>query len=389
MKTLCFNCASGISGDMVVGALLDLGLKKEFLIDELKKLKLKNYKLEIRKVIKKGVKATKFDVITEEEKKHRNLQDINLLIGCSGLSNEVKSLSKKIFYTLAKAEAKVHKTTINEVHFHEVGAIDSIIDIVAASILVDKLGVDQIFVSQISVGIGTTKCSHGIMKLPVPAVKELLKNFPLTVLKINKELTTPTGAAIVKTLSNDFIDKPDVEVYKKGYGAGTRDLDIANVLEVVMYDMNLSKDERVLLETNIDDMNPEFYEYIIEKLIKEGAIDAFVRPVIMKKKRPGVLLTVLCKPDVKDKMIGVIFDETTTFGIRINNVSRIKLDREIKKVDTKYGLIEVKIGRYNGIVKTISPEYESCKKIAKENSISLKKIYDMALIEAKCQFNSG
>lgn len=375
MRTLYFNCTSGISGDMVAGALLDLGINKEYLINELNKLRLNNYKLKIKKKKKKGIKATKFNVIKKKEKTHRNLKDIYRIINKSSVNKNVKLLSKKIFFNLAKAEAKVHKTNINEIYFHEVGAIDSIIDITAASILIDKLRVGKIYCSKVSVGRGKKKIIHGTVNLPVPVVRELLKDIPIKVLDINKEITTPTGAAIIKTLADDFVDDIHIQKYKKGYGAGTQDLEIPNVLEAIIGDVKVSKDKKVVLETNIDDMNPEFYEFIIEKLIREGSNDAFIQPVIMKKNRIGSLLTVICDYKLKDKMIDIIFNETTTFGIRVNNVSRVKLDRESKQVKTKYGLIDIKIGRYKGKIKTISPEYDNCKKIANEKKIPIKKIY--------------
>ncbi len=375
MRILYFNCQAGISGDMIVGSLLNF-LKKGFLIKELDKLKLSNYKIKIRRADKKGVKAIKFDVIAGKETKHRNLEDIHKIINKSGLNKEIKSLSKRIFLNLAKTEAKVHKTTIDQVHFHEVGAIDSIIDIVAASILINRLRIKNIYSSRISVGKGTIKCQHGVMKLPVPAVKELLKGIPTRILNINKELTTPTGAAIIRTIADDFVDDINIKIHKKGYGAGTRDLKIPNVLEAIIGEVKMEKEKIMTLETNIDDMNPEFYEYIIEKLIKEGANEAFIQPLIMKKNRIGTLLTVICAESLKDKMANIIFDETTTFGIRINNISRIKLEREIKKIKTKYGVVNVKIGKYKGKIRSITPEYEDCKRIAKKRNTPIRMVYD-------------
>jgi hypothetical protein len=373
MKTLYFNCSAGISGDMFVGALLDLTHENKFLIQELKKLNLKNYKIKITNINKKGINATKFTVITKEETEHRNLKDIYNIIDKSSLDINIKSLSKKIFLKLGEAEAEVHNTSIDQVHFHEVGAIDSIIDIVSASILLNKIKPDRIYSSRISTGRGKIKFCHGETTLPVPAVRKILEGVPLRTLNIPKELTTPTGAAIIKTITHEFTDL-NLEKAKTGFGAGTRNLDIPNVLEVNLIESNISK--KIILETNIDDMNPEFYNYIIEKIIKEGAKDAWVCPSIMKKNRTGSLLTVICDEEVKDKIIECIFDETTTFGIRISYIHRVELEREIKKVKTKYGFIDVKIGKYKGKIKTISPEYESCKKIAEEKNIPLKKVYD-------------
>jgi len=381
MKVLYFNCQSGISGDMIVGALLDLGIKKSELIEGLSKLKIGGYKVEVRKTKKKGVRATRFIVKTSNQRKERNLKDIYKIIDRSLLERKVKILSKKIFLNLAKAEAKVHKTTINKIHFHEVGAIDSIIDIVSSVILINRLNPKKIYASRLRVGRGKVKFCHGITTLPVPAVRKLLKDVPTTVLNINKELTTPTGAAIIKTITDRFEDSVDIKVEKRGYGAGRRDLKISNVLEVILGEIKMNKEKLIILETNIDNMNPEFYSYVIGRLIKEGANEAFIQPMVMKKNRIGTLLTVICRERLRDRIIEKIFNETTTFGIRINKLSRVALEREIKKVKTKYGPINVKIGKYKGKIKTISPEYEDCKKVAQKKGVPIKEVYDEAKIK--------
>jgi len=363
---------------MIIGALLDFEVDKNELIRELAKLKLENYRIKIEKLNKKGVEANRFIVEVLEPQKERNIKDIYNIINRSSLNKKVKILSKKIFFNLAKAEAKVHKTTVDKIHFHEVGAVDSIIDIVAGAILLGKINPQKIYSSRLSLGRGKIKFCHGETTLPVPAVKELLKDTPTTALNINKELVTPTGAAIIKTIANDFVDDIDIKVEKRGYGAGKRDLKIPNVLEVILGEVERIKEKLVILETNIDDMNPEFYDYAIKKFIKDGARDAYIQPLIMKKNRIGALLTVICNEKFKDRLIEDIFDETTTFGIRINKVSKVKLDRGIKEIKTKYGLINVKVGKYKGRVRTISPEYEDCKKIADRKGIPIKKVYDEA-----------
>lgn len=380
MKVLYFNCKSGISGDMVVGALLNILNDNRYLLEQLKNISLTNFSAEIKKVRKKKILATKFNVISGKEKKHRNLRDINKIIETSKLSSDVKKIAKKIFLNLGKAEAKVHNIHIDKIHFHDVGAVDSIIDILCSSILIDKIirkyKIEKIYCSRISIGRGNIKFSHGTVILPVPAVKELLKKNPLQVLKINKELVTPTGAAIIKTLVNDFIDKTSIKIHKRGYGAGTRNLNVPNVLEVIIGDIKMLKNEKVILETNIDDMNPEFYEYIIAKLIKSGAREAFIQPVIMKKSRIGTLLNVICDEHLINKLMDIIFSETTTFGIRINRVCRVEIERKIKKVKTKYGIVHVNIGIYKGKIKTIAPEYEDYKKIAEKRNIPIKRVYE-------------
>lgn len=378
MRVLYFNCKSGISGDMAVGALLDLGIDKDILIKELNKLNIGNYKIEIKTIKKKGVKAIRFIVKTRDQQKERNIKDIYRIINSSFLDKKVKALSKKIFSNLAKAEAKIHKTSVGEVHFHEVGAIDSIIDIVSSAILLNKLNPQKIYSSRLSVGRGKIKFCHGITTLPVPAVKELLKDTPTTVLDINKELVTPTGAAIVKTVADEFMDNINIKTEKRGYGAGKRNLKIPNVLEVTLGEIKMEKEKLIILETNIDDMNPEFYSYVIEKLIKEGAKEAFIQPIIMKKNRIGTLLTTICDEKSKDRLIETIFDETTTFGIRINKIGRVKLKREFREIKTQYGPVRVKIGKYKGKIRTISPEYEDCKKAAKEKNIPIKRVYGEA-----------
>lgn len=382
MKGLYFNCHSGISGDMIVGALLDLGIDKSDLISELGKLKIKGYRIIVKKVNKKGVKATRFIVNTSRQRKDRNLKDIYEIIDQSLLNRKIKDLSKKIFFNLAKAESIVHNASIDHIHFHEVGAIDSIIDVVASAILVNLLKPQKIFASRMIDGKGKIKFSHGEATLPVPAVRELFKNIPITILNINRELSTPTGAAIITTIADGFDDDINIKVEKKGYGAGKRDLSIPNVLEVKFGVLKISTNKLVILETNIDDMNAELFGFVIDKLIKEGAVEAFIQPAVMKKNRIGILLTVICKDTLKEKIIEEIFNETTTFGIRVDNLSRVILEREIKKVKTKYGIINVKVGKYKGKIKTISPEYEDCKKLALKKGVPIKMVYDEAKIKS-------
>lgn len=374
MKTLYLNCRSGIAGDMTVAALLDLGVSHTFLLRELKKLNLKNFQIKISKVSKKGVKATKFDVIFKEEKHHRFLKEILDIIDKSKLTLQAKNTAKNIFLELGKAEADAHKIPLEKVHFHEVGAIDSIIDIVATAILIDKLNIKKVYCSRITDGSGTITFSHGTTTLPVPAVRRLLKDFPMHQIKINKELVTPTGAAIIKALAE--YQELHGKILKKGYGAGTRDLHFPNVVEALLIEQPNHHDHKVLLETNIDDMNPEMYEHVIESLMKKGAADVFIQPILMKKNRIGILLKVLCSEEKKDAIIEAIFDETTTFGIRINKIDRAILDREMKDIETIYGKVPIKIGSYKGKVKSMKPEYEVLKKIADKKHIPLKKVYE-------------
>ena len=373
MTELYLYCSAGISGDMFAGALLDLSVPSAYLLTELKELNLRNFRINIHRVKKKGITATKFDVITKPEHHHRHLSDINKIIDESALSKSVKALSKKIFLNLGKAEAEVHKVPLNQVHFHEVGAIDSIVDIVAAAILLDKINPSKVYCSNIAEGHGKITFSHGITDLPVPAVRILLKDAPLTIRDVNKEMITPTGAAIVKTIVDEFIDESHFTAQKKGFGAGTRDMDFPNVLEARLGKAEMPK--LLLLETNIDDMNPELCPYIIDQLIKQGAREAFVKPIIMKKARPGMLLSVICEPGKKDRLIEIIFRETTTFGIRVNNLHRVILDREFQKVKTPLGMVTIKIGRFKNKVMAVKLEYEECRKIAEQKKMPLKEVY--------------
>ncbi len=374
-KTLYFNITSGISGDMVVGALLDLTGDSDHFLSELKKLGLQGFSITIKKASKKGISATKFDVQCKKENQHRHISDIFRIIDGSKLNSRVKKLSKDIFLTLGKAEAAVHGIALEEVHFHEVGAVDSIIDIVGAAILIDKIRAEHICCNQAVFGRGRINFSHGTTTLPVPAVKEILRGIPYAQLNINHELTTPTGAAIIKTLCEEFREAELCNA-RKGFGAGTRDLIIPNVLEAQLGEM--MQEKNVLLQTNIDDMNPELFPYVIDQLMKTGAIDAFIQPIIMKKNRIGGLLSVLCKEEDREKMVELIFAETTTFGIRVSDIGKERLEREFKKVRTRHGIVDVKIGKWKGKVMSAKPEYECCKKIAIKKKVPLKEVYEEA-----------
>ncbi len=374
MPVLFLNCNSGISGDMFVGSLLDLKVSGDYLTSELKKLRLDNFRINIEKIKKNNVDATRFNVLADEETKNRDIKDIFEIVDNSDLSFQVKFLAKKIFSELAWAESIAHETGIEKVHFHDIGAIDSIVDIVSASILISKLEIKKIFYGHLKEGTGKVNMAHGISDLPVPAVRELLSNFNIEFLDINAELITPTGAAILKAMNAEHIEF-ETDGIKLGYGAGTKDFTFANVLEACILE-NIEIDEKILLETNIDDMNPEFFPYVIERLIKKGAVDAFISPAFMKKNRIGSKLTVICKNSQKEELIRTIFEETTTFGIRVNKLQRIELERKIIPIDTRFGIVNVKIGLLKGEIINAKPEYEECKKIAEKRDIPLKKAYE-------------
>lgn len=389
MKVLYYDCFCGISGDMNLAALIDLGVPKEYLIDELSKLNLvSEYEINIENSMKLGITGTRVDVILKHEHSHeehdhthehhhRSLRNIEEIINSSNLSDKVKKLSLDIFMKVAKAEAKVHGKDLYEVHFHEVGAIDSIVDIVGAAICLDHLKVDKIIASPVQVGGGFVKCAHGIMPVPAPATVEILKNIPMNTGIVQFETTTPTGAAILAANVEKFTKNIDFEVKKVAYGIGHRDLEIPNVLRVYLGEKESAeeKDEQYILETNIDDMNPELYGYVEEKLFEAGALDVFKTPIYMKKGRPGIKLSVLVNSKMEKNILDIIFEETTSLGVRKYKVEKIMLNREFSKVNTEYGDITVKKAYYKGKLVKYKPEYEECKAIAKEKKLSIDKIY--------------
>ena len=378
MKTAYFDCFSGISGDMIIGALIDLGLDVNFLDKEFKKLNIKGYGIKSKKIVKNGIAATKFDVIeNKHDHEERNLKEINQIIENSKLDDGIKGTIKKIFLKIASAEAKIHNKPIDKIHFHEIGAIDTIIDIAGAVIGLKKLGIEEIYCSKLNVGTGFVEFSHGRFPVPAPATAEILKNAPVYHNNVEAELVTPTGAAIITTLASKFGEMPSMKVEKIGYGAGTKDLEHPNVLRVFFGELNDNEEEKInIIETNIDNMNPEIYPYAIDKLMEDGALDAYLTNIIMKKGRPAIKLTVLAELKDTDKLCSIIFDETTTLGVRIYQAAKKKLDREIKTIKTKYGDVRVKVSKLNNQIKNTMPEYEDCVKIAKQNKIPLKKVYE-------------
>lgn len=388
MTTAYFDCFSGISGDMTLGALVDAGVGIDILRSELAKLKLPGYEIKAEKVKRCGIAATKVDVIIDHKDQHaRHLVDILHIIDSSSLGTTIKQKSRTIFNRLAEAEAKVHGTTTDHVHFHEIGAVDSIVDIVGSVIGLELLGVSQIMVSAVNVGSGTVQTSHGLLPIPAPATAEMLKGIPFYESATKFELTTPTGAAIISTLGTSFGPMPPMKVSVVAYGAGDKDFPgMPNVLRLLIGECATIYDEdtSVIIETNIDDMNPQVYDYLIDKLMQQGAQDVYLTPTIMKKGRPAILLSVLTDRSTVDALLDTVFRETTSIGVRIQEVGRKKLTREIKEVKTPYGTIRVKISKQGNKVLTATPEYEDCRKIAEEKSIPLKQVME----EAKKQFLS-
>lgn len=378
MKTAYFDCSSGIAGNMILGALLDVGLDHNYLKKELKKLRVTGYALRVTRVKRGQLSGTLLDVELKKKDKHHNLKDILAIIHKSKLSKEVKILSSRIFKRLAAAEAKVHRVTINKIHFHEVGAVDAIVDIVGACIALEKLGIEKVYASPIPHGKGSIKHAHGILPIPAPATAELLKGIPTYGLDIRGELVTPTGAAIITAIASDFIDTPRIKLEKTGYGAGTKIYSkIPGTLRVFIGEAEIpaQKDTILQIEANIDDMHPKAYNNLITALMRTGALDAYVAPILMKKGRKATNIIVLCHPEDRNKLLNQIFTQTTTFGLRTYLVSREKLLRKFVKVKTQHGKAKVKIGLLGKSIKTIAPEYKDYKKMAKKHSIPIKRAY--------------
>ena len=391
MKIIYFDCFSGISGDMILGAFVDAGLDINFLQEQLAKLHLHGYEISAEKVKRAGICGTKVHVIISHKDAHShathhhhdshlNLSGIKTIIENSNLHHNVKNDSIRIFQRLAEVEAKVHNTSPEKVHFHEVGAIDSIVDIVGSVIAIKHLGVEKIYFSPIPTGYGYTTCEHGTFPVPAPATAELLKRQLLKSVDIAKELTTPTGAAIITTLGEGLRTTPEMRILQIGYGAGNNDNPtVPNLLRVLIGETipNIAPDEMWIVETNIDNMSGEILGYVMEKLFEAGAVDAYFTPIQMKKGRPGIIISAIVAESNLSSVELVLLNQTTTFGIRKYKVARTILTREFKEVDSRFGKIKVKIGKYNGDIKSFSPEYEDCKRIAEERGIPLKQVYSI------------
>ena len=371
---------------MILGALVSLGVDIKEILNCLKSLNLKGFKLNSRQVKRNGFIGTKVNVVlnhTAQKPHHaRSFKDIKSLIEKSDLPKIVKFNSIAIFRRIAKVEAKVHGTTINRIHFHEVGAIDSIIDIVGGSLAMNLLDADLIVSSPINTGEGVVKCDHGILPVPAPATLELLKGIPCYSSGVEKELTTPTGAAFIGYFAEKFGSLPNMDILSTGYGAGAHEIKkIPNLLRIVLGRCEESsyQGSMKVIETNIDDMNPEFYDYVIDQLFKVGAVDVFFAPINMKKNRPGILLSVITSTEYFDSVVQVLLKETSTLGVRHYDVDRVVLPRKQIMIMTPFGKVRVKIGGLDESTRTISPEYEDCRKIALKKEIPVKRVYDEAL----------
>jgi hypothetical protein len=423
MRIAYLECFSGISGDMFLGALVDAAVSPHLLEETVASLGL-GARLEVSRVMRSGISATKVDVWIDGEKdspreehrepqsqhtqehhshehdhdhhehKHhshdhghgRGLSEIRKIISAASISDAAKKSAIAIFEALGVAEAKIHNTSIENIHFHEVGAVDAIVDIVCAAVGAEALGVDEIVCSSLNVGGGTVQCAHGTFPVPVPATVELLKGAPVYSSGLQAELVTPTGAAIVKTLASRFVSFPGMKIEMSGYGAGSRDFpEHPNVLRITIGETTsgglaakTAAETITVLEANLDDLNPQVFGYVVDRLFEEGALDVFAMPVQMKKNRPGTLLTVLCKPEDAARLTQLIFTETTTLGVRRRDEVRQTLTRRWENVNTPWGEVRIKIASMNGTVTNYAPEYEDCRRIAADHHVPLKTVMQQA-----------
>ena len=374
---LYFDIIGGISGDMTLASLLDLGVPKEIFLQELNKLNMDNeFEIEIDYKYENGIKGTKVNVITKEQHCHRNLIDVYDIIDNSRLNNNIKERAKEIFMIVAKAEAKVHGTTIDKIHFHEVGAIDSIVDIVGSCILLDLLNIDKVYSTSVPLGSGFIQCAHGVIPAAAPATVEILKNIPVKFNHVKGECTTPTGAAIIKIICDEFVDELDFNTKKIGYGVGHKKFEKPNILRVALAQEDEHNEVVYEIVANIDDMSSEIYSYLFEKIMDEGALYVFTESIFMKKNRPAYKISILTKKKDLNKFIKLLLTETSTFGVRYKEYNRAKLDRKFIEVDTIYGKVKVKLGYYNNKLIKLKPEYEQCKLISKTLNIELREVYN-------------
>lgn len=381
MRIAYFDCYSGISGDMTLGAFLDAGLSINALSRGLAKLKIKGWKISKKKVKRGEISGTKFECTTSgNAHSHRSLKEVLSLIDKSALNARVKTLARSIFVNIGHAEAKVHGLKpADDINFHELGDIDSIVDIVSTAIAVEELGIDEFRSSKVALGRGFVRTRHGQFPMPAPATLELLKGIPVEIRDIEAELVTPTGAGILKTLCKKFGRLPNIEITKIGYGAGTKILDEhPNMLRLLIgEEKEVFKTDKILvIETNIDDMSPQSFEYLYEKLFKEGALDVYMTHIQMKKSRPAFKLTVLAYAPSLEKISSAIFRETTSIGIRYYEADRLVLSRRFANAKTIHGKVKVKIAEGPGGIHTVLPEYEECVRIANEKKIPLRSVYD-------------
>ena len=384
MKTLrvaYFDCCSGISGDMILGALVDLGVDIKNIRKALTSIDVRGYKLEAKKVKRNGLSCTQIQIKVENKKSrhiHRSFSNIKKLIGKSELPQKIKKNSIKIFERIAKVEAGIHNSTMDKVHFHEVGGIDSIVDIVGGVWAIETLKLDKIYSSPLNVGEGFVDCAHGRLPVPAPATLKLLKGIPVFSSGVKTELTTPTGVAIISFYAEKFQSMPAMTIAEDGSGAGSRIISsIPNLLRIFIGEtLSFEGNELFMIETNIDDMNPEIFEVVMEHLFSVGALDVYFTPIMMKKNRPATKISVLTEKKNRERLSKILLTETSSFGIRFYSVDRLALDREVKKLKTPYGSVNIKIGWLDGKIVQVAPEFDDCNKISRKKNRPVKIIYD-------------
>ncbi len=428
LKVLYYDCFSGISGDMNLAAMIDLGMDEKYLKASLNNLGLENYEIEVTRESRHSISGTRVDVRDlsqthsgethrhahhhhnhdhdhtdeahhshnehahshdhskgaehdHEHHVHRNLDHINAMLDDSSLKEEVRDISKKMFRLIAEAEAKVHGTTVDKIHFHEVGAVDSIVDIVGAAICLDYFHVDKIMSSSVQLGGGFVTCAHGTMPVPAPATAEILKHIPVKTGAVQKETTTPTGAAILAANAAVFTDENHMKIEKIGYGIGHQKLEIPNILRVYLgwedeeQENNYTTQTVYEISCNLDDMNPEHYEYVMEQLFAAGADEVYFSSVAMKKSRPGTKLSILCKPEFEKVINRILFNHTSTLGLRRTTLQKSELERHFKQINTRYGTVTIKMGILNGKPIKYKPEYEDCRKIAEKHNLPVQEVF--------------
>jgi len=388
MKIAYFDCFAGAGGDMIAAAMLDAGLDFEFLKKQLATLGIKNFDIKLTQTKRAGLRAVSFTPAFKEDKHHRNLKDITEIISNSKIHNKAKETAIAIFNKLAAAEALVHNKDLQEIHFHEVGALDSIVDIVSASIGLVALEIEKVYCSTLSLGGGTIKCAHGILPVPGPATAELLKGVPTVGGPIDKELLTPTAAAILTTIVNQFGPLPEMKIEKIGYGAGSLESEkFPNVLRLIIgqsvCENTANTDSVCLLEANSDDVTGEIVGFVTEKLFESNALDVFTTPIYMKHNRPAVKISVICKIEDVPQIEEILFTEGLTFGIRKQILQRSKLERDFAKVATEFGEIKIKTGSLNGRIVTAKPEFSDCAAAAKKHKVAVKTVIQTAIAEYK------
>jgi pyridinium-3,5-bisthiocarboxylic acid mononucleotide nickel chelatase len=382
MKIAYFDCIGGASGDMILGALIDAGLGIETLRARLAALRLADFELKMQRVNKNGFSATKVDVVVADDVPERHLAEIEAIIATSELASSIQLQANAIFRRMAEVEAGIHGTTLDHVHLHELGGVDTIVDVVGCLVGLDALGIEKVYASPLPMGRGFIKGAHGQIPLPAPATVALLKGVPIIGSDIEKELVTPTGAALLSSLAAGFGPIPPMTLTAVGYGAGGRDLPVPNVVRLLLGDQavpaSLGAESVVVLETNIDDLNPQIYDHVMARLFKAGALDVFLTPIQMKKNRPGTLLRVICRPGDSGPLTDILLRETSTLGVRQQIMGRMSLPREFRTVTTPYGNVRIKIAKLGDGTRRAAPEYDDCRRLAEDTGAPLRDVYRAA-----------